>query len=106
MKRRSFLNNSAMAVGALASGIGARAGTKFAARPVRVVSIGFRPGLSLEAIAALVDKEGARGADIISLPETCRGLNSESGEQIDGPTVRAIAELARKHKVYVVCPID
>jgi predicted amidohydrolase len=111
MKRRSFLNNSAMVVGALASGIGARAETqpyaaKYAARPVRVVSIGFRPGLSLEAIVMLVDKEGARGADIISLPETCRGLNSESQEPIDGPTVRAVAELARKHKVYVVCPID
>src|SRR3954452_6169464 len=61
MKRRSFLNNSAMALGALSSGLSARTqdARKFSARPVRVTSIGFHPGISLEAIAALVDQEGA-----------------------------------------------
>jgi predicted amidohydrolase len=108
MKRRSFLNNSAMALGALSSGLSARTqdARKFSARPVRVTSIGFHPGISLEAIAALVDQEGAHGADLIALPETCRGLNAKSGEDVDGPTVRAMAELARKHKTYIVCPID
>jgi predicted amidohydrolase len=109
MKRRSFLNNSAIALGAFSSSLASAAPTHrapFAARPVRVASIGFRPGMSLETIAALVDKEGARGADIIALPETCRGLNAHSGEDLDGPTVSAMAQLARKHKTYVVCPID
>lgn len=108
MKRRSFLNNSALALGALSTGFQARSEdtTRFAARPVRVVSIAFHPGMSLEAIAALVDQEGARGSDLIALPETCRGLNAQSGEDLDGPTVRAAAELARKHKTYIVCPID
>jgi len=113
MKRRSFLNNSAIALGALSSGLSARpdpaaqqSQAKFAARPVRVVSVGFHPGMSLEAIVALVDEEGRRGADLIALPETCRGLNGKSGEDVDGPTVRAAAELAQKHKTYIVCPID
>jgi predicted amidohydrolase len=109
MKRRSFLNNSAIALGAFSSRLASAAPTRrapFAARPVRVASIGFRPGMSLETIAALVDTEGARGADIIALPETCRGLNAHSGEDLDGPTVSAMAQLARKHKTYVVCPID
>jgi predicted amidohydrolase len=75
-------------------------------RPVRAVSIGFRPGIELERIAELVDKEGARGADLIVLPETCRGQNDRSQESLDGPTVSAMARLASKHRSYVVCPID
>jgi len=118
MKRRSFLNKSAIALGALTSSVAAQTDSSIpqrksstgaatlAARPARVVSIGFRPGLSLDKILALVDKEGARGADLIALPETCRGLNGESQEDADGHTIRAIAALSRKHNVYVVCPID
>jgi predicted amidohydrolase len=75
-------------------------------RPVRAVSIGFKPGISLEQIAELVDKEGARGADIIALPETCRGQNDTSQEGLDGPTISTVARLASEHRTYVVCPID
>ena len=77
-------------------------------RPVRAVSIGFRPGpaLGLERISELVDKEGARGADLIALPETCLGQNDRSQESLDGPMVSAMARLASKHRSYVVCPID
>jgi predicted amidohydrolase len=75
-------------------------------RPVRAVSIGFRPGLPLDRIATLVDQEGSRGADIIVLPETCRGQDEASAEPLDGPTITAISGLARKHKTYIVCPID
>jgi predicted amidohydrolase len=75
-------------------------------RPVRAVSIGFQPGPSLEQIAGLVDKEGARGADLISLPETCRGQNDRSMETLDGPTITALASLAAKHRTYIVAPID
>jgi predicted amidohydrolase len=75
-------------------------------RPVRAVSIGFKPGVPLERIAELVDQEGARGADIIALPETCRGQNNQSQEALDGPTVSTLARLAGTHQTYIVCPID
>jgi predicted amidohydrolase len=75
-------------------------------RPVRVVSIGFTPGRPLEEIAALVDSEGARGTDLIALPETFRGQDEKSQETLDGPTISTIARLAKKHRTYIVCPID
>ena len=75
-------------------------------RPVRAVSIGFTPGLPLDRIAGLVDQEGARGADIIALPETCRGQNDNSQEGLDGPTISALSRLAKQHRTYIVCPID
>jgi predicted amidohydrolase len=75
-------------------------------RPVRAVSIGFTPGPSLEQIAGLVDKEGARGADLIALPETFRGQDEKTQETLDGPTVSALAPLAEKHRTYIVVPID
>jgi predicted amidohydrolase len=119
MDRRQFITHSAVTLGSLASVEAAgpasideqgTARSEKAAdktgRPVRAVSIGFKPGLSLEQIADLVDKEGARGADIIALPETCRGQNSRSPESLDGPTVSTLAKLAAEHRTYVVCPID
>lgn len=71
-------------------------------RPVRVASLSFPNNKTLEQIVSLVDREGARGADLITLPETCRG---NEAEPMDGPTVTAMRELARKHRAYVVCPI-
>ncbi len=119
MDRRRFLTSSGAALGTLASaeGLGralaqdqGTTGDTNApannARPVRAVSIGFKPDLPLEQVAGLVDKEGARGADIIALPETCRGQNSRSQEGLDGPTIKAIGALASKHRTYIVCPID
>lgn len=74
-----------------------------AGRPVRVVSIGFRGGgKALPQIRDLVDAEGARGADLIALPETWRGQKMET---LDGLAVQAMRSLARKHKTYIVCPI-
>lgn len=71
-----------------------------------MVSIGFKPGLPLDQIAGLVDFQGMRGADLIVLPETFRGQDDGSMETLDGPTVQTLARLARKHRTYVVCPID
>jgi len=71
-------------------------------RPVRVTSIGFGQ-LSLEDIVSVVDREGARGTDLIALPELCRGWDPEP---LLGPTVTAMSELASRHSTYVVCPID
>jgi len=75
-------------------------------RPVRAVSIGFKPGLPLEQIAALVDQEGARGADIIALPETFRGESGRTQEPLNGPSISTIGALASKHRTYIVCPIN
>jgi predicted amidohydrolase len=104
-------------VGALASGIemtyGSMAKQEITdersakiGRPVRAVSIGFKPDLPLMRIADLVDREGAQGTDIIALPETCRGQDDKSQETLDGPTISAMGHLAQKHRTYIVCPID
>jgi predicted amidohydrolase len=122
MERRQFIKGAAFAVGTLASGLEsgigladdkltaqATAGKQAANynRNVRAVSIGFDNGrnkLPLTRIAELVDREGAHGADIISLPEFCRGKSA--AEPLNGPTVSAMASLARKHSTYIVCPIN
>ncbi len=128
MRRRTFLTSASMGLAALASGAlpafgveeprngeagGAAAslGTDMArpiGRPVRIVSIGFLggPDISLGQIVSHVDQEGARGADVIVLPETCRGQNASSEESLDGPTVTAMAALASKHRTYIAVPID
>lgn len=117
MDRRRFIANSAAALGYLTPSEAATPDAGTAAprspdasaqpgRPVRVASIGFAPGLPLEQIAALVDQEGAQGADLIALPETCRGQNDNTPEPLDGPTVSTIARLAATHRTYIVCPID
>jgi predicted amidohydrolase len=72
-------------------------------KPVRVVSLSFKAGASLEAIAAIVDGEGAKGVDLIVLPEAWRG--NDVVEALSGPTITTMSGLARKHHCYVVCPI-
>ncbi len=117
MERRQFIKNAAVTVGALASGVEMTHGSTVPqvvteersakiGRPVRAVSIGFKPGLPLMRIADLVDREGMQGTDIIALPETCRGQDDKSQETLDGPTISAMAHLAQKHRTYIVCPID
>jgi predicted amidohydrolase len=122
MDRRQFVRSSAAGMSVFAAGLGMRETKEsFAAepvtvsavssadkigRPVRVVSIGFTQGRPLEEIVELVEKEGARGADLIALPETCRGQNEKSQESLEGPTITAIARLAKKYRTYIVCPID
>jgi predicted amidohydrolase len=73
-------------------------------RPVRVVSLSFN-NKSVTEIAEVVDREGAKGVDLIILPETWRG-QKDSLESLDGPIVTAMAALAKKHGAYLVCPID
>ncbi len=118
MDRRRFFLTSAAALGSFASVEGAGGASRQdrgslsneapakIGRPVRAVSIGFKPGLSLQQIADLVDQEGAHGTDLIALPETCRGQNDQSPESLDGPTVSTLAQLAGRHRTYLVCPID
>lgn len=127
IKRRQFLKESAAGVSALAAGLSGSmsAGVPMTearelpegpsedrvGRPVRVVSIGFCPRAesssapfhSLEWTADLVDREGARGADLIVLPEECRGTYEKNSESLDGPLVTAMSRLAQKYRTYIVC---
>src|SRR5277367_579036 len=72
-------------------------------RPVRVISISFS-GKTLEAIRDVIDREAAKGADLVVLPEKWRG--KDNPETLDGPTISTMRALARKHHTYIVCPID
>jgi predicted amidohydrolase len=82
------------------------AGAQPVGRLVRAISIGFQPGRSLDEVAALVDIEAARGTDLIVLPETFLGQNVCTSESLDGLSVRTLSKLARRHRTYIVCPID
>lgn len=72
-------------------------------RPVRIVSISFREGTkSLSEIAKIVDREAARGCDLMILPETWLGTTPEP---LDGPAVTTLRALAHKHHTYIVSPL-
>ena len=73
-------------------------------RAVRIVSLSFHDK-PLDEIARVIDSEGAKGVDLIALPETWRG-QGDGWETLDGPTISAVAALAKKHHTYIVCPID
>jgi predicted amidohydrolase len=123
MKRRQFLKESAIGVSAFAAGLGGGAqaatpageATGYPAgsseekigRPVRVVSIGFHEAAhSLEWIADQVDREGARGTDIIALPEECLNDGHGGPETLDGPSIKTMSRLAQKHRTYIACAMD
>jgi predicted amidohydrolase len=73
-------------------------------RSVRITSISFKNG-NLEEISNIVDREGKIGTDIIVLPEIWRGFESVP-ETLEGITVTTMAQLAKKHNTYIVCPIS
>ena len=75
-------------------------------RPVRIASLSFPVGTGLQRVAAAVDAEGARGCDLIALPETWMGQADHDPEELAGPTVTLMSELACRHATYIVCPID
>jgi predicted amidohydrolase len=72
-------------------------------RPVRVVSLCFN-NEDLAKIEKIVDEEGAKGIDIIVLPETWRGQSQP--ETLEGETITALSKLAKKHNTYILSPID
>lgn len=67
-------------------------------RPVRIVSLSFLRK-SADEVAQVVDAEGAKGADLIILPETWTGKDPVP---VDGPLMKRFAALAKKHNTYVV----
>lgn len=95
-------------LGALAAGADSSASERSAApgRQVKVAAIAIGYGgdhdkklrLGLEHL----ETAGQQGVDIACLPEEFSGTTAEA---IPGPTVNAVAALARKHHMYVVCPI-
>ena len=75
-----------------------------AGRPVRIVSLSFQ-GQPREEILRVIDREAGKGVDLVALPETWLG-QGEGLEPLEGETIAAVAALARKHKTYIVCPMD
>lgn len=72
-------------------------------RPVRVTSLSFYEK-DIKEILKIVDQEGARGTDIIVLPETWRG--DKLVETLDGESITELSILARKHHTYIISPIE
>ena len=60
-------------------------------RPVRITSIGFANGKRLPEIVDVIDREGARGTDLIALPDTWLGQQNHAPETLEGPTIPAMA---------------
>ena len=72
-------------------------------RPVRVVSLSFYPN-DFSEILKIVDQEGAKGTDIIVLPETWRG--DQLVETLEGESITELSKLAKRHKTYIISPIE
>ena len=88
------------------------------ARFIRVSTIAYRPvepgddwmPRTRAKMAAMLEEAARAKPDLVALPEFCNvlGLGDEAydlAEPIPGPTSDACAEVAAKHKMYVVCPI-
>jgi predicted amidohydrolase len=75
-------------------------------RPVTIATIPIGCGgdyaVKLPLALDLLERAGACGVDIACLPEEFSGGVAES---IPGPTTEAVAALAKKHNMYVICPI-
>jgi predicted amidohydrolase len=71
-------------------------------RPVRIVSVAVY-GRSVAETSQIVAREAAAGADLIVLPEVWPGANKQF--TLQDPPIAAMAELARRHKTYIVSPI-
>lgn len=80
--------------------------TRLPGRPVKVaaIAIGFggQYDVKMKLACEHLEAAGKAGADIACLPEEFAGI---SAEPIPGPTTRAIGVLAKKHRMYVICPI-
>jgi len=75
-------------------------------RPVRIISISFANGKTLQEVIRVIDQEADHGCDLVALPETWLGQSDHEPETLEGPTITAMAALAEKHQTYIVCPID
>jgi len=71
---------------------------------VATIAIGFGGDRDRKLKLAIehLEEAGANSVDIACLPEEFAGTGAEP---IPGPTTEAVGQLARKHRMYVVCPI-
>jgi predicted amidohydrolase len=70
---------------------------------VRVLSLCFKQrSQPVETICRLIDREAVKGIDLVCLPEAWTGSNPDS---MEGKTVDSMTNLAKKHGVYIVCPL-
>ncbi len=101
---RSAVLAAGCLLGALAATRAAETATESApcGRPVRIVSAAVY-GKSVEETARLVEREAAAGADLIVLPEVWPGANRQY--TLQDPPIAAMAEVARRHRTYIVSPI-
>jgi predicted amidohydrolase len=90
-------------------------------RKIRVSTIslmGVGTGTAVERVAhnrraalGMIEKAALDKPDVVCLPETFPALGLgfkdwfESAETVPGPTTDAVAEIAKKNSMYVVCPI-
>ena len=76
-------------------------------RPVKVAAIpigfGGEHDAKLKVALDRLEIAGKAGADIACLPEEFCGY--DKGEPMNGPITTACAEVAKKYKMYVICPI-
>ena len=93
-----FLSVSFLFFIATASGATEKTG-----RPVKIVSLCFQ-NEDFSRILKIVGEEGAKGTDIIVLPETWRGQSQP--ETLEGETITALSKLAKKNSTYILSPID
>lgn len=79
---------------------------KSAGRPVKVaaIAIGFggQHDAKLKLALEHLETAGQSGVDVACLPEEFAGTGAEP---IPGPTTNAVAQVAAKHRMYVICPI-
>jgi len=79
---------------------------KLPGRPVKVaeICIGFGGEHDVKLKLALehLHTAGKKGVDIACLPEEFAGTDPEP---VPGPTTKAVAKLARKYHMYVICPL-
>jgi predicted amidohydrolase len=70
---------------------------------VKITSIGFsqRP---VEQFINIVNDEAKKGCDLILLPEACTG--EQIIESLDGDSLKLVSEVAARHGVYIVFPVN
>lgn len=81
-------------------------GGELPGRQVKVSAIAIGTGgdrdQKLKLALEHLETAGKLNVDIACLPEEFAGMNAEP---MPGPTTQAVAELARRHGMYVICPI-
>jgi beta-ureidopropionase len=104
MSRLQVLVTAAVAAWAVVASAGDRAALPGRQVKVAAIAIGYGGGHDKKLRLAIEHLETAagQGVDIACLPEEFAGNGTEN---IPGPTTDAVAVVARKHHMYVVCPI-